>query len=84
MGAFSAPYPTYLRWPIAFEVEPSPCGSFTGKIWIGMHSFFDSFLESFDRPGYRFYLDDKSDGFGKLLPDMIKRDLSPSLVTGSA
>ena len=49
-----------------------------------MHSFFDSFLESFDRPGYRFYLDDKSDGFGKLLPDMIKRDLSPSLVTGSA
>ena len=49
-----------------------------------MRSFFGSFMEPFDRPGYRFYLDDKSDRFGKLLPDMIEKDLSPSLAMGSA
>ena len=49
-----------------------------------MRSFFGSLLEPFDRPGYRFYLDDKSDGFRKLLPDMIERDPSPVLATGSA
>ena len=69
---------------MAFEVKPSPSGSFAGKIWIGMRSFFGSFLEPFDRPRYRFYLDDESDGFGKLLPNMIERDPSPSLAIGSA
>ena len=49
-----------------------------------MRSFFGSFLEAFDRPRYRFYLDDKRDGFRKLLPDIIERDPSPSLATGSA
>ena len=76
MRAFSAPYPTYLWWPIAFEGEPSPGGSFAGKIWIGMRSF--------DRPRHRFYLDDKSDGFGKLLSDMLERDLVPLFMTGLA
>ena len=55
-----------------------------GKIWIGMRSSSDSFLEPFDRPRHRFYLDDKSDGFGKLLPDMIEQDLGPLFMTGSA
>ena len=49
-----------------------------------MRSSSGSFLESFDRPGHRFYLDDKSDGFGKLLPDMIERDPGPLFMTGSA
>ena len=67
-----------------FEGKLSLGGSFTGKIWIGTYLSFGSFLEPFDRPRYRFYLDDKSDGFGKLLPDMIERDPGPSLATGSA
>ena len=49
-----------------------------------MRSPFDSFLEPFGRPRHRFHLDDKSDGFGKLLLDMIKRDLGPLFMTGSA
>ena len=55
-----------------------------GKIWIGMCSSSSSFLEPFDQPEHRFYLDDKSDGFGKLLPDMIERDLGPLFMTGLA
>jgi len=55
-----------------------------GKIWIGMCLSSDSFLEPFDRPGHRFYVDDKSDGFGKLLSDMIEWDLGPLFAMGSA
>ena len=49
-----------------------------------MRSSSGSFLEPFDRPGHMFYLDDKSDGFGKLLPEMIERDLGPLFVMGLA
>jgi len=35
---FQLHIPTYLRWPVAFEGEPSSGGSFMGKIWISMRS----------------------------------------------
>ena len=49
-----------------------------------MRSSFDSFLEPFDRSRHMFCLDDKSDGFRKLLPDMIERDPGPLFVMGLA
>ena len=49
-----------------------------------MRSSSGSFLESFDRPGHRFYLDDKNDGFERLLSDMIEQDSGPSFMMGSA
>ena len=59
-------------------------GTFTGKIWIGMHSSLGSFLDLFDRPRHRIYFDGRSDWFDELLPDTIEQDLGPSLTTGSA
>ena len=84
MGAFLALYPTYLRWAIVFEGEPSLGGSFTRKIWVGMRSSLGSFLGPLGRPGHRIYFDSKSDGFVELLLDMIKPDLGLAFATGSA
>ena len=55
-----------------------------GKIWVGMRSCLESFLESFGRPGHRIYFNGKDDWFEELLPNMIERDPSLSFVIGLA